>query len=83
VLGILIAYLVLTFLEETLEGIVPTPTWLMSLSIFHLYGNPNFQGMTGVAIVLLVIGPVQFRSANVELGQTRSAPDSILASGPR
>jgi hypothetical protein len=48
----------------------------MSLSIFHLYGNPiflginwtNFLGMTGVAIVLLVIGLVQFRSADIELG---------------
>jgi len=76
VLGIVTAYLVLSFLEETLEGIVPWPTWVGSLSIFHLYGNPifqgvnwgNFLGMTGVAIVLLVISLVQFRFADVELG---------------
>jgi ABC-2 type transport system permease protein len=52
------------------------PSWVMSLSIFHLYGNPlfqgmkwgNFLGMTGVAIALLVIGLVQFRYADVEPG---------------
>ncbi len=55
---------------------LPWPTWVGSLSIFHLYGNPifqgmnwgNFLGMTGVAIVLLVISLVQFRYADVELG---------------
>jgi len=55
---------------------LPWPTWVGSLSIFHLYGNPifqgmnwgNFLGMTGVAIVLLVISLVQFRSADIELG---------------
>lgn len=76
VLVILTAYLVLAFLEETLEGIVQMPSWIGSLSIFHLYGNPvflgmnwnNFLGMTGVAIVLLVIGLIQFRYADVGLG---------------
>ena len=55
---------------------LPWPTWVGSLSIFHLYGNPifqgmnwgNFLGMTGAAIVLLVISLVQFRSADIELG---------------
>jgi ABC-2 type transport system permease protein len=76
VLAILTAYLVLAFLEETLEGAIQMPTWVMSLSIFHLYGNPvflgmnwgNFLGMSGVAIALLVIGLVQFRYADVEPG---------------
>jgi ABC-2 type transport system permease protein len=76
VLGILSAYLALAYLEESLEGAIQMPSWLMSLSIFHLYGNPvflgmnwsNFLGMTGAAIVLLVIGLVQFRSADVALG---------------
>ncbi len=70
------AYLVLAFLEELLEGNIQFPGWVLSLSIFHLYGNPiflgvnwgNFLGMTGVAIVLLVISLVQFRYADVELG---------------
>jgi ABC-2 type transport system permease protein len=76
VLGIATAYLVLSYLQESLEGNIQFPGWLLSLSIFHLYGNPiflgmnwtNFLGMTGVAIVLLVIGLVQFRSADIELG---------------
>jgi ABC-2 type transport system permease protein len=75
VLGIATAYLVLSYLQESLEGNIQFPGWVMSLSIFHLYGSPiflgmnwtNFLGMTGVAIVLLVIGLVQFRSADIEL----------------
>jgi ABC-2 type transport system permease protein len=76
VLGIVTAYLVLSYLQESLEGNIQFPGWFMSLSIFHLYGNPiflgmnwtNFLGMTGVGIVLLVIGLVQFRSADIEVG---------------
>ena len=76
VLGIVTAYLVLSYLQESLEGNIQFPGWFMSLSIFHLYGNPiffgmnwtNFLGMIGVAIALLVIGLVQFRSADIELG---------------
>ena len=76
VLGIVTAYLVLSYLQESLEGNIQFPGWLMSLSIFHMYGNPiffgmnwtNFLGMTSVGIALLVIGLVQFRSADIELG---------------
>ncbi len=76
VLGIMTAYLAWSFLEETLEGIVPWPSWVGSLSIFHLYGNPifqgmnwtNFLGMTAVGIALLGIGLVQFRYADIKLG---------------
>ncbi|MDQ2884460.1 MAG: ABC transporter permease subunit [Chloroflexota bacterium] len=75
-LGILVAYLVLSFVEELLEGMIQFPAWLMSLSIFHLYGNPvflgmnwnNFLGMTAVAAILLLLGLVQFRSADIKLG---------------
>jgi ABC-2 type transport system permease protein len=75
VLGIVTAYLVLSYLQESLEGNIQFPNWFMSLSIFHLYGNPifqgmnwtNFLGMTGVGIALLVIGLVQFRYADIEL----------------
>ena len=76
VLGIVTAYLVLSYLQEALEGNIQFPGWLMSLSVFHLYGNPvflgmnwtNFLGMTGVGIALLVIGLVQFRSVDIEVG---------------
>src|SRR5207302_9935142 len=61
--GIVTAYIVLAFLEELLEGMFPMPSWVMSLSIFHVYGNPiflgvnwgNFLGMTGVGVVLLIV----------------------------
>jgi ABC-2 type transport system permease protein len=76
VLGIVTAYLVLSYLQESLEGNIQFPGWIMSLSVFHLYGNPaflgmnwtNFLGMTAVAIVLLIIGLVQFRYVDVEVG---------------
>jgi len=75
VLGIVSGYLVLSYLQESLEGNVQFPNWVMSLSIFHLYGNPafqgmnwtNFLGMTAVGIALLIIGLLQFRFADIEL----------------
>jgi ABC-2 type transport system permease protein len=74
--SLLSAYIVLSYIEELFEGTITMPVWLMNLSIFHLYGNPvflgvnwgNFLGMTGVAIVLLVISLVQFRYADIEPG---------------
>ena len=76
VAGITTAYLVLSYLQEQVEGNIQIPGWLMSLSIFHVYGNPiflgmdwtNFLGMTGVAIALLVISLLQFRYVDIELG---------------
>jgi ABC-2 type transport system permease protein len=76
VLGIVTAYLVLSYGQESFEGNIQFPGWLMSLSVFHLYGNPiflgmnwtNFLGMAGVGIALLVIGLVQFRFVDIEVG---------------
>jgi ABC-2 type transport system permease protein len=76
VLGLVTAYLALSFLEETFEGLVPIPSWIGQISIFHLYGNPiftgmdwgHFLGMTGVGIALLVIGLIQFRYVDVVPG---------------
>jgi ABC-2 type transport system permease protein len=73
VLSIVTAYLVLSYVQESLEGNITFPGWLMSLSVFHLYGNPaflgmnwtNFLGMTAVGVALLVIGLAQFRFADV------------------
>jgi ABC-2 type transport system permease protein len=74
--GLLSAYIALAYMEELFEGSIAMPVWLMNLSIFHLYGNPvflgvnwtNFLGMTGVALVLLLIGLIQFRAADITLG---------------
>jgi ABC-2 type transport system permease protein len=69
-------YLVLAFLEEAIEGMFQIPTWVMSLSIFHLYGNPvflgmnwsNFFGMLAVALALIAIGLIQFCTGDIMLG---------------
>ncbi len=74
--SLLSAYIVLSYMEELFEGAITMPVWLMNLSIFHLYGNPvflgvnwtNFLGMTGAALVLLLIGLIQFRAADIKLG---------------
>ena len=74
--SLLSAYIVLSYMEELFEAVFTMPTWLMNLSIFHLYGNPvflgvnwtNFLGMTGVALVLLLISLIQFRTADIKLG---------------
>lgn len=74
--SLLTGYIILAYLEESVEGMFQIPTWVMSLSIFHLYGNPiflgmnwgNFLGMMGVAIVLLIVSVVQFRSTDIGIG---------------
>jgi ABC-2 type transport system permease protein len=74
--SVLCAYIVLSYMQELLEGTITMPVWLMDLSIFHVYGNPvflgvnwtNFLGMTGVAVVLLAISLVQFRRADIKPG---------------
>jgi len=75
-LGILTTYMALAFLAEFLHMLLQVPNWLLSLSIFHQYGSPiingmnwqSFSGMTAVAMVLLVIGLVQFRYADIARG---------------
>jgi ABC-2 type transport system permease protein len=74
--SLLSAYIVLSYMEELFEGSITMPAWLMNLSVFHLYGNPvflgvnwtNFLGMTGVGLVLLLLGLIQFRTADIKLG---------------
>lgn len=76
VMGVLTLYIMLAFMAEFLQALLNLPNWLMSLSIFYQYGNPimngmnwsAFLGMTGVALVLLIIGLVQFRNVDVERG---------------
>src|SRR5207244_1328348 len=45
VLGIATAYLVLSYLQESLEGNIQFPGWVMSLSILHVYCIPLFFGL--------------------------------------
>lgn len=76
VLGLASLYIIAAFLLELLKALFTLPDWVMTLSIFHEYGNPvvngmnwpAFLGMCGVALALLVVGTVQFRLADVERG---------------
>jgi ABC-2 type transport system permease protein len=76
ILGLSALYLALAFLGELIKGQLNLPEWLMSLSIFHVYGNPAVDGwrwgqwgsLLGVALAFLLIGIIQFRLANVDRG---------------
>ncbi|MGH2509464.1 MAG: hypothetical protein ACRDHZ_18965, partial [Ktedonobacteraceae bacterium] len=76
VMGILTLYITLAFVAEFLQALFKFPDWVMALSIFHQYGNPimngmdwpSFLGMMGVALALLIIGLVQFRTSDIERG---------------
>jgi ABC-2 type transport system permease protein len=76
VLGILTLYIAGAYLLVVLGSLLNVPDWVVSLSIFHQYGNPivdgmnwsAFLGMMGVAFVLLLIGLVQFQRADVKRG---------------
>jgi len=76
ILGILTAYIALAFLATFLQDLLNLPNWVVSLSIFHLYGNPvtsgmdwgAFLGMTAVTLILLIASLLQFRTADIERG---------------
>jgi ABC-2 type transport system permease protein len=76
VIGLLAGYIALAFLGDLLKGLLNLPDWLLKLSIFHLYGTPvlsgmdwgAFLGMLGVAILLLLLGILQFRYGDIERG---------------
>lgn len=76
VIGLLAGYIALAFMADLLRGLFNLPDWLLKLSIFHLYGTPAisgmdwgaFLGMLGVAILLLLLGILQFRSGDIERG---------------
>ncbi len=76
ILGLASVYLTLAFLIELLRSLFNLPEWVMSLSIFHVYGTPISEGwrwgpfgaMLGVAVILLVVGIVQFRQSDIARG---------------
>ncbi|GAC1385816.1 MAG: hypothetical protein NVSMB33_15090 [Ktedonobacteraceae bacterium] len=76
VLGILSGFIALSFFAEFLHTILNLPDWLLSLSIFHQYGSPITDGlkwgpfltMIGIALLLLLLGIVQFNHGDVERG---------------
>lgn len=78
VLGILSAFLALSFLIDEVRLLLHLPSWVQNLSIFHQYGSPltaglnwgAFFGMLGVAVVLLVLSEVLFTQRDVASGNS-------------
>ncbi len=76
VLGVVGAFVALSFFVELVQSLLKLPEWVMSLSIFHQYGSPITDGwqwrplgtMLGIAALLLALGVVQFTRSDVERG---------------
>jgi ABC-2 type transport system permease protein len=76
IVSLITLYLTCAFMLEWLGSLLNLPDWLYSLSIFHAYGNPIKDGwqwapnivMLGIALVLLVIGNVQFSTGDIDKG---------------
>jgi ABC-2 type transport system permease protein len=76
VIGILAAFVAISYLAELLQSVLNLPSWVLNLSMYHQYGAPvlnglnwgAFFGMLGVAAVLLALGVWQFTARDVEVG---------------
>jgi ABC-2 type transport system permease protein len=76
VLGILSAFLALSFLVDEVRLLLNLPSWVQNLSIFQQYGSPltsglnwgAFFGMLAAAVVLLVIAERLFTGRDVASG---------------
>ncbi len=76
VLGILGAFLALSFLIDEVRLLLNLPSWVANLSIFQQYGSPltaglnwgAFFGMLGVAAVLLVLAETLFTRRDLASG---------------
>jgi putative exporter of polyketide antibiotics len=76
VIGIMAAYLGVSYFADLLQAFLKLPSWVLNLSMYHQYGAPilnglnwgAFIGMLGVALVLLAVGVWQFSARDVEVG---------------
>ena len=76
VIGIMSAFLAVSFLADLLRTLWHLPGWALDLSMFHQYGTPMltglnwgaFAGMLAVAGVLLALGIGQFSMRDVDRG---------------
>jgi ABC-2 type transport system permease protein len=76
VIGIMIAFLAISYLADVLQAFLKLPSWVLHLSMYQQYGAPvlnglswgAFVGMLGVAAVLLALGVWQFSARDVEVG---------------
>jgi ABC-2 type transport system permease protein len=76
VIGIMVAFLAISYLADLLQAFLQLPSWVLNLSMYQQYGAPllnglnwgAFVGMLGVALVLLGLGIWQFSARDVEVG---------------
>lgn len=76
VIGIMAAFLAISYLADLLQSYLKLPSWVLNLSMYHQYGAPvlnglnwgAFAGMLGVAAILLALGVWQFSARDVEVG---------------
>lgn len=80
VIGIMAAFLGVSFLADILKTLLKLPDWALNLSIFHQYGTPvlnglnwgAFVGMLVVAAILLGLGIWQFSTRDLDRGVVES-----------
>jgi ABC-2 type transport system permease protein len=76
VIGVMTAFLAISYLSDLLQAFLKLPSWVLNLSMYQQYGAPllnglnwgAFVGMLGVALVLLGLGVWQFSARDVEVG---------------
>jgi polyether ionophore transport system permease protein len=76
ILSIASAFIVLSYMLDLLGAALSLPDWVLSLSIFHVYGTPMlggwqaapFFGMIAVALALFALGVAQFSRVDVQRG---------------
>jgi ABC-2 type transport system permease protein len=76
ILSIMSAFIVVSYVIDLLGAALSLPDWVLSLSMFHLYGTPMlggwqagpFFGMILVALALIALGVAQFSRADVQRG---------------
>lgn len=80
VIGIMSAFLGVSFLAQVLKTLLNLPDWVLRLSIFHQIGNPIVDGLSWepfvvmllIALALLAIGGWQFSTRDVDRGAVES-----------
>lgn len=76
IVSIVATFIVVSYAINLLGEVLDLPAWVLSLSMFHVYGTPllsgwqvgSFVGMLVVALALFAVGVAQFARADVQRG---------------
>jgi ABC-2 type transport system permease protein len=76
IVSIVATFIVVSYAINLLGEVLNLPAWVLSLSMFHVYGTPllsgwqvgSFVGMLVVALALFAVGVAQFARADVQRG---------------